>query len=235
MPSTDYTEISDAISTASTLRGVVTPAVVPAVNGGGAFAYAIHSITNSPGVVASYFNGSGFIPTSKGGDLPGALRKGGAGGSLFSAYLFVSLNGNASTNSAYVLGLSDTEPAHIELRKGTLATGLPDQGPGSNGVLRRSTATFALGTWVHLRLECVLEPTGDVVINVYQSDLSLRPVTSPVWVAIPGMAQFTDDFLQVATGSAPLPGGYMGFGSTMAEVNRIASFDQIVPARQLLP
>lgn len=235
MAQANYPEISDAASTASIPRGVVTSAVVPIPSGGGSFVFAAHSIDTSPGVVALYHNGSGFIPTSKAGDFTGAVRKGGAGGSGFSAYIFVNLGGSNSTDAAYILGLSDTEPSHLELRKGTLASGLPDLAPGGNSILRRSTATFALGTWVHLRLECVLEPTGDVVCNAYSSDLSLHAVTSPVWVAIPGMAAFTDDFLQVNTGSAPLSSGRMGFGGTFAEINRIASFDQVVPARQLTP
>lgn len=235
MASTDYTFVDDAISAASIVRGVVTSAVIPMVNGGSSFAYAAHSLANSPGVVALYFNGASFVPTAKGADLSAAIYKGGAGGSLFSAYIFVCLNGTSSTNSAYILGLSDTEPAHLELRKGSLATGLPDQAPGTNGVLRRSTATFALGTWLHVRLECVLEPTGDIVCNVYKSDLTANVVTSPVWVAVPGMAPVTDDFLQVNTGSAPIAGGRMGIGTTMAEGNRIAAFDQIAPARQLTP
>lgn len=235
MASIDYASITDAASTASIIRGVLTAATIPIPAGGGSFVYAGHSITNAPGCFALYYNAANFTPTTKGADFSAAVFKGGAGGSLFSAYVFVNLNGTASTNSAYMLGLSDSEPAHLELRKGPLSGGLPDQSPGGNSILRRSTATFALGTWLHIRLECVLEPTGDVICNVFQNDLSLHDVTSPVWVPVAGMASFTDDFLQVATGSAPLANGYMGFGSTMAEVGRVAAFDQLAPARQLTP
>lgn len=235
MAQSNYAEIADAASAASIPRGATTSAVVPMPSGGGNFVFAAHSIDTSPGAVALYHSGSSFVPTPKAGDITGAVRKGGAGGSGFSAYIFVNLGGPNSTDTAYILGLSNTEPAHLELRKGTLATGLPDMAPGGNSILRRSTQTFALGTWVHLRLEAVLEPTGDVLLNCYQSDLSAHPVTSPVWVAVPGMASFTDDFLQVNTQSAPLSTGRMGFGGTFAEINRIAAFDQIVPARQVSP
>lgn len=236
MASADWAEISDAASSGSVKRGVVTSAVVTMVSGGSSYCYGMNSLVAASGVVASYSALGSFSPMAKLGDVNGALQKGtGAAGDEYSAYLFCGLNGQASTNSGYILGLSDSNPAHIILRKGPLSGGCPDVAPGTQGVLRRSTATYAKGTWVHLRLECIIEPSGDVVINCYQSDLGAHAVTSPSWVAIAGMAAFTDDFLQINTGSAPIPSGRIGWGATFSDIHQQPFFDQIVTSRQLTP
>lgn len=235
MASTDWAEISDVTSTASIKRGSVTNATVTPPAGGGDFVYAIHSLTNSAGIVALYSALTNFTPMAKGGDITGAVMKAGAGGSDCAAFLFVCLNGQASTNSAYILGFSSDEPSHLVLRKGSLVLGLPDVAPGTQGVLRRSSATFSKDTWVHLKLEAISEPGGDVVINVYQSDLTANDVDAPVWAAIAGMGAFTDDALQVATGSAPLTSGRIGFGAVTAEINRIGAFAEVTTARQTAP
>jgi len=230
--SSDWSAISDITSSASIARGPVTDAVVSPPNGGDDFVYAIHSLTATAGVVAFYSALTNFTPMMKGGDITSALFK---SGSLCAAFIFCCLNGQASTNSAYMLGLSSDEQAHIVLRKGQMAGGLPDVAPGTSGVLRRSAATFAPDTWVHLKLEVISEPGGDVVINVYQNDLTLHTVDSPVWEVIAGMSSFTDDALQVNTGSAPITSGRIGFGSVSAEINRIAAFDEVTTARQTAP
>lgn len=209
----------------------MTSAVV-APAGGGSWVYATHSLVSAAGIVALYSGLTNFSPMAKAGDVSAAVYK---TGSLCSAFVFVCLNGQGSANSAYILGLSDDSPAHIVLRKGQIVNGLPDVAPGSQGVLRRSAATVADATWVHIKLEAISEPGGDVVLNVYQSDLSLYDVDAPVWAAVAGMASFTDDALQVNSGSAPLTSGRVGFGSVSSEINRIAAFDEIVTNRQTAP
>lgn len=235
MASADWSPLSDQTSGSSIANGPATPAVVPTPNGGAAFVYAAHSLVNAAGVIGFYSALSGFTPMAKAGDVSGALWKGGAGGLSHSEFLFICLNGQASTNSCYMLGLSNAEPAHLVLVKGQLAGGLPDVAPGSNGVLRQSTATFASLTWVQLKVEAITEPNGDVVINCYQSDLTVNPVTAPVWTAIPGMAAFTDDALRVNTGSAPLTSGRVGYAMVSGDINRLGAFAQITTDRQILP
>lgn len=232
MGQSDFSAVSDITSNSSIAREAVTAAVVPPPTGAGSFTFAAHSLVNAAGIAAFYSGLTDFSPMVSGGDVTGAVWKGGAGGNACSAFIFTCLNGQASTNSAYILGLSDSEPAHIILRKGQLAAGLPDVAPGTQGVLRRSTATYAKTTWVHLKLEAIEQPNGDVVLNVYQST---GDVTSPTWVAIAGMAAFTDDVLQVNTGTAPIAAGRSGFGCTTAEINRIAAFSAVTTDRQILP
>src|SRR5690349_12480754 len=126
MAQTDWSPLSDSASSSTIAVGAVPSSVVPMPNGGGSFVLAAHSLVNTAAVKGDYSALANFAPTSKGGDISAALYKGGAGGSLFSTFIFVSLNGQASTNSCYLLGLSDSEPAHLELRKGQLSGGLPD-------------------------------------------------------------------------------------------------------------
>ena len=154
---------------------------------------------------------------------------GGATG--WSSFIFIALQNTGVSYGCYMLGLSNGDPAHIELRKGTLETGLPDETPGGlNKILRQSTGTVAVGTWVHLRLEMVQNDNGDVVLNCYQN---VGSVTSPTWEAIAGMSQYIDDALGVNTGSAPYTSGRCGFGAAFADSARVALFDQLEIARQL--
>ncbi len=231
----DWSLLADAASSSSIKREPVTAAVVTPPNGGGTFTLAMHSLVNAAGVVGYYSALTNFAPTDSGADVTGTVSKAGSAGTLHSEFLFACLGGPNSTDNCYLLGLSDSEPAHIILRKGQLAYGCPDVAPGTQGVLRRSAATFAKGKWVHLKLEVIVQPNGDALINVYQSDLGAHVVGSPSWAAIAGMAAFTDDAAQINTGSAPLVAGRMGFAMVSAEINRIGAFDEITTARQILP
>jgi hypothetical protein len=235
MASTDFAPLSDNTAQSVIASGPVTSAVIPAPNGGGAFTYGIHSLSATPGVVGFYSALANFTPTAKAGDIASAIIKSGVQGSNHSEFVFVNLNGQASTNLCYMLGLSNTDPAHIILVKGQLAGGLPDVAPGTQGVLRRSTATYPLNTWVQVKLEAILQPNGDIVLNCYASSLAVNLVTAPVWVAIPGMAAYTDDFLQSNTGSAPLASGRMGWAMVSSDINRTGAFDEIQTDRQILP
>jgi hypothetical protein len=154
----------------------------------------------------------------------------------FSPTFFLCLTGISGANVAdtgYLLGLEDADPHHIVLRKGVLGEGLPSVSVGSQGVLRRSNTTFAPGSWVHLRLDAAVNLNGDVVLNVFQNDLNANAVTAPVWVPVPGMAQFIDDALQVNTGSAPLLSGYAGFAFAARDATRRGYFDHVEIRRQL--
>jgi hypothetical protein len=239
MGSADWTLLTGILSSGDVARGVTSGPTKP--NGGGTFLYGFNSLTNTPGGVGLYATpqapNTNFNPLTKGGDIRGALSRGTGGGLTdFSAFLFLLLGGTALTDEAYMLGLSDGDPSHIELRKGALSGGLPDEAPdpaGVNKIIRRSTEVVAVGAWVHLRLEAVVNTNGDVVLNCYKNDLAANAVTSPVWTAIPGMASFTDDALGIATGSLPYTAGRMGFGCTVADVTRRVYVDHVECLKQV--
>lgn len=245
MAEADWTELSDNLSSASVTRGPVTSAVVALPSGNdGSFVFGQHSLTNDPGVVAYYSNEVGFAPLSKCGFIHGGLQKGvSAGGNLFSPFLFICLGGTVSTSLAYMLGLDDSATPRLVLRKGQLSTGIPAAAPGAQGVLRRSTSTYSLGAWLHVRLDAIKQPTGDVLLQVFANNITANGIDTPTWEAIAGLSDFTDDALGVnssllgitGTDSLPLVGGRVGWGCRVADVNRNAYFAMVRPEKQDLP
>jgi hypothetical protein len=141
---------------------------------------------------------------------------------------------DAAVDQAYMLGLSDDSPSYIVLRKGLLSDGIQagSVDPTVNGILKKSTNAVALDTWVHLRLDMVVNGTGDVVLKVFENDLTTDTVDDPTWIAVAGMTDFIDDALQVKTGSAPFTSGRAGFAMTSYDVGRRALVDQIDIRRQ---
>jgi hypothetical protein len=134
----------------------------------------------------------------------------------------------------YLLGLGDGDPHHIVLRKGALSGGLPDIPPGTQGVLRRSTATFMPGTWLHLRLDMVVNQNGDVLLQVFQNNLVTNPLGGAAsWQPIPGMSEFIDDALGINSGSQPFTSGRAGFGFFTKDVTRRGFVDHVEVYRQL--
>lgn len=238
MASNDWTLLTDSLNAPDVARGVTQGQAPPP--GGDDFVYAINSLSLVDGIVALYASpqppNTNFNPMTKGGEISGALQRGVGGGLTgMAAFLFMSHQTTDIGGSCYMLGLADGNPAHIVLRKGIMQGGLPDSAAnptGADGVLRRSTASYAPGTWVHVRLEVVYNLSGDVVINCYQNDLAANDVDSPVWVAIPGMDPFIDDGTGINTGSLPLVGGRAGKGVRLTDNVRRCFFDYIVLARQ---
>ncbi len=237
MSTADWTALGSSLGSGDVARGVTAGLTPP--NGGGSFVYAANAITAVAGAYGLYATpqapNTNFNPLLSGGDIKGCVQKGIANGaSGYSGFLFMALQGTDVDDVGYLLGLSDAGAAHLELRKGILATGLPDEAPGgTNTILRRSTATFAAGTWVHIRLEAVVNLNGDVVLNCYQSDLTAHAVTSPVWTAIPGMAQFIDDVAAINTGTVPLIGGRAGWAGTFDGVTRRVFVDHLQLIKQV--
>jgi hypothetical protein len=134
------------------------------------------------------------------------------------------------------------------LRKAALNLGVIDEAANapSNATLRASTTLFAqnqndrsggapmAGPWHHLRLDMVVNLSGDVILKVFQNDVTANPIGSlPVWQTIPGMADFTDDALTINTGSAPYINGRGGFGFRCVQGTLRSYFDQFTLARQL--
>lgn len=236
MATADWTFLTNVLSAGVVARGVTAGTSKP--TGGGSFVYGMNSLANTPGVVGLYASpqspNTNFNPLTKGGDVRGAVIRAASGGlTSWSAFLFIGLNGVDVSNIAYILGLSDGNPSHIQLRKGALADGLPDaaaSGAVFPNILRQSSEVVAVDTWQHLRLEMVRNDNGDVILNCYKNTGN---VTSPTWAAIPGMAVFTDDALGINTGSVPLVGGRVGFGGKFTDTARRAFFDHLEIAKQI--
>lgn len=236
MAAADWTALTGSLAGGDVARGASRGITPP--SGGGTSAYVMNALTAAVGAVGLYATpqapNTNFNPLLKGCDIRAALQRGIANGnSGYSAFLFALAQGTAITDLAYMLGLADGDPAHIVLRKGAMQQGLPDVAPGGvDGVLRRSTTTYAPGTWLHLRLECAVNTNGDVVINCYRNDLGANPVTAPVWAAIPGMTQYIDDLAGINSGSLPFLGGRAGFGGQFAGVTRRVYVDHLELIKQ---
>jgi hypothetical protein len=243
MASSDWATLTGSLTT-EVKRGVTAGITPPA--GGGSYAFGMRAVENTPGAVGLNCVQGDFAPMAKGGRITGALRRTSIGAaSGFAPFLFFSAASPNVAANAYILGLSDENPSHIQLRKGAISDGLaavslldPDASPN---VLLRSTDTFLADTWQHLRLDVILQGTDDVILQVYRNDLNAHNVDSPVWVLVPGMegasyptfAGFVDDSLGVNTGTVPLAGGYAGFATRFEVSNRAAYFDHIAVDRQL--
>jgi len=228
MASTNWTALTGALGSGDAAIGVTEGATPP--NGGGTFVYGARSKTATEGVIGFYHNGANFTPQTSGGHVYGAITRN-AGDNGNSPVLFQSLQSTLVSSSGYLLGLTDdTEPANIILKKGAMSDGMASN---DSGILRTSTASFAKGSWLHLRLDVIEQPSGDVRLRVFANDLSSNAVTSPSWAAITGMADFIDDALGVNSGSVPYIGGYAGFGGYFNGINRVLYFDHMEIARQV--
>ena len=236
MASSDYTALDDSVDSASFARGV-TQGVTPPP-GGGIYVRTFNSlVSNVTGASAIKYTGVNFDPHTNGGVASVAMKRLPSGSATgFAPMLFLSLQANSVNDTGYLLGLQDADPSHIVLRKGTLASGLPDGDatPLTNGVLLKSTASYANDTWVHLQLTVEVTGTGDALLSVMQNDLDVNDLTSPVWEDVPGMSDgFVDDVTSINTGSAPLVGGRSGYGFAASDITRRVAFDGFRLARQL--
>jgi hypothetical protein len=90
-----------------------------------------------------------------------------------------------------------------------------------------SAASFAQATWVHLRLDVIVNTNGDVVLKVFQNDLALhaarhaRPTGSPS----PAWSSSSTTTSGINSGSQPLTSGRGGFGCSVRDVTRRCFFD----------
>jgi hypothetical protein len=242
---TDWTLLTGVLSSGNVARGVTHGIPRPASTVQNDFIYGFNSQTGQPGGVAGWIVSAGaYNPTAanKGGRITACVQKGASAGNTgFAPMLFIGLQNADLANPAckgYVLGLADADPPHLVLKKGLLNAQLQDVAPvpASNGILARSTNTYNLGVWYHLRLDMVVNINGDVILTVYENNLAEQPLgTPPDWVAVPGMVPFTDDALMVNTGTAPYTNGRIGFASWFgaSQAQRRVYFDAITVDRQL--
>ena len=248
MASTDWTALTPTPDATTEVQRGATTAIARAPVAVGApdndFVFGFNSVVAAAKLTAFFTNQVNFAPVvaGKGMSIRGVLQRGlSGGGAGFAPFLFVGLQGTASTNNAYLLGIGDpggadpNPPCHIILRKGQLDLGVPDVAPGSSGVLLRSTTTFQQGVWLHLRLDMIVNTNGDVLLQVFQNNLNTNPLGGPPnWQPIAGMtAQFTDDVLGNNSGSVPYTGGRLGFGFKSSLTSRRGWFDHIEALRQV--
>ena len=230
MASTDWTYLNDGLDIATVDRGAT--AGIPRPPGGGAFLFGFNSLAAAKGAVALFANQPNFAPMAKGGSIRGCLQRGPGGGPTgFSPFLFLCGQGVSVNDNAYQLGLSDDDPHRVVLCKGSVVAGAPtSEGPG---VLLRSSESFAQGTWLHLRLDVVVNTNGDVVLSAFRNDLVAHPIgTAPDWEPIAGMPVFIDDQLGINSGTQPYTSGRGGFGFASTDVTRRGFVDQIELFRQ---
>lgn len=243
MGKADWSTLSNGLTEDQVRRGA-TAGVTPA-GGGGSYSFGMRSVENVAGAVGLFCLQTNFSPTSKGGRISGALRRATIGSAVGAApFLFFCADGSEVNSQAYILGLSNESVSHIELRKGTIADGVPavtSVVPNTSpNVLMRSANTFPPDTWQHLRLDVIVQGTGDVVLQVFRSDVS-NGLGSPVWMQVAGMEGpsyptflgFVDDALGVNTGTPPIAGGRAGYGARFETANRAVYFDHIAVDRQL--
>lgn len=230
MAELDWSYLTGGLDIATVDRGVTSGIARPP--GGGDFLFAFNSLTTAAGAVALFVNLPDFAPLAKGGSIRACIQRGPGGGSIgFSPFLFLCGQGTSVNDAAYLLGLSDDDPHRIVLRKGAPAVGIPDSsGPG---VLLASSASFIQGTWLHLRLDVIVNANHDVIIQIFENDLGAHPLGSPPdWQPVAGMVEFIDDHLGINSGSQPLTSGRAGFGFAVKDVTRRAYFDHIELWRQ---
>jgi len=231
MAEADWTYLNGGLDIATVDRGVTAGIARPP--GGGSFLFAFNSLAAVQGAVGLFCNLVDFAPMAKGASIRGCVQRGPGGGPTgFSPFMFLSCQGNSVNDTAYLLGLSDDDPHRIVLRKGAVAVGIPDsEGPN---VLLASGESFSQGTWLHLRLDVIVNDNGDVVLKVLRNDLIAHPLGSPPdWQPVPGMVEFIDDHLGVNSGSQPLTSGRGGFGMSVADVTRRGFFDHLELLRQV--
>jgi hypothetical protein len=204
-------------------------------NGGGSALFAINSIVSIDGHVMVQNAVAGFSPMPGGGSMRVAMKRALSGGtSGWSGLMFICSNTNDTGGTAYMLGLEDKSPSRIVLAKGTLNLGIPGVSDGGVQILRTSTKTIPVNDWVHLRVDAIVQGSGDVVLRFYESDLVANPITAPVWTPIActdawtgqfADGYFIDDVAGINTNSAPLTSGHCGFGSKVTDISRRAYFD----------
>lgn len=206
-------------------------------SGGGNFVQVFHSLQPTIGVAGWYYSilpAFNPVATQKGGSMRAAMRRY-AAGTLYAPVMGLISGTDLETARAYILGLSDSDPYQIVLRKGLVGGGLD---PTSADVLRVSDESWSSNTkWFHLCLDVLVNPQGDVVLNVYANDLDVNTVSAPNWVAVSGMDSYIDDSAGVLTGVAPLVSGFRGFFGHFnnGESGKVSLFDHVEFFRQLSP
>ena len=235
MAQADWAEFASSATTSQIERGVSAGFTPP--NGGGSFVYGFNSLVSTQGLaVAKYVDLANFNPiaSGKGCSVRAALKRSTA--TDHSVFLIGQAQGTNVSHNAYLLGIEDAEPGKLVLLKGAIQNGTPE---GSSYQLAESNLPYTGGTWYHFRLDVIVNANGDVVLNVYENDLTVNTVTAPTWASVAGLGDpaagtpsFVDDALGVNSGTASyIGGGYIGYGFTSDALGRQGYIDHFVGYR----
>lgn len=246
----DWTTMVDGMDAASMKRGVT--GAEPRPPGGGSFVYGMRSTVETTGAAGLITNQADFAPITPGaggppvsiggGSVRGAIKRGTSTISTgFAPMFWIGLQSGGPTPSvndnAYVIGLEDSNPHRVVVRKGRIIDGVPAASPTNS--LMRSIETELINTYWHLRLDMIVNPSGDVVLRVYKNDLSANDVTAPVWEELEmdgandGVNGFIDDVLGAASGSVPYDQGWIGFAMKNEGQTKRSYWDHIEVLRQV--
>jgi len=236
---TDFT--SSALGSADVSRGVSSAFTLAKVPDAGTFCYAFRSNVSTSGVAGKYCNVLHFAPftgSRKGGSMR-CLMKRYSSGANYAPMIGVIKGTNPLTSEGYFLGLTAASSYQIALKKGAPASGLS---ASDSTTLRSSNVAYtdvgdSAAVWFHLRLDVLVNPHGEVVLNVYQNDVQTNGLgAGEVWLPIDGMDQFIDDPAGVFSGSVPHLDGFYGFyGMYTTAAGSTALFDHIEVWRQTAP
>ena len=241
MAEADWAEMtSPALDSGSVARGV-TNAFTRVHADAGSTVFGFHALTGDTGFAGLYVDLSNFNPiagTKKGGSIRAALKRYSSGAG-YAPMFGLMLGTDPNTSEGYMLGLTQATSYAVALKKGSPGNGMDDSG---SDLLRLASASdTAVGdsadVWKHLRLDVLVNPHGEVVLNVYENDAQTNGVTAPVWSAITGMDQYIDDSLGILSGSLPhLTGFYAFFGHYTEDLQgSVSLFDHIEVYRQTSP
>jgi hypothetical protein len=224
MAQSDFTAFPGNLSTAIVSRGVSNGFTPP--SGGGSWVYGWNSLQSGSGAVGLYYNDANFAPTVRGVSLRVAMKR--QSGTDCTPFLFANLSAADVGNNGYLIGLAqDESPARLIIVKGA-----PSSGLSIDNAIDQSTAAYQVDEWLHLRLDVIVQPNGDVELQVFENDLGSQAVTAPVWVAVPGLESFVDDALGINSGNAPYLAGYCGFAYYTNAVGKNAFIDHLEAFRQ---
>ncbi|MHC4192382.1 MAG: hypothetical protein ACYSUB_22380 [Planctomycetota bacterium] len=238
MAEADWTKFTAATNGAlddgDVSKGVSNAFTAPADSGANDFVQGFHSLQSVIGFAGWYYSGlSAFnpIPPDKGGRISGALRRY-SSGEGYAPMIGMMSGTHVATAKAYIIGLSDSNPYRIALKKGYVGGSFD---PTDTTILRVSDESWTSTTkWFHLQLDVIVNPQGDVRLVVKQNDLDTEVVSSPNWQSISGMADYVDDSMGVLSGASPLTSGFrMFFGHfNNGEAGKVSLIDHITPLKQ---
>lgn len=236
MGQADWTDLTGtALDSSDVARGVASAFTVP--TGGGSYVYGYRSLVSTAGFAGKYCNLAGFAPftgTLKGGTIRAAMKRYSSNGDFAPMIGLIQGTDPASANG-YLLGLSSGSSYKVCLMKGVPGQ---DMLAGEDNILLESDEAYTdvgdtLAAWFHLRLDVLVNPHGEVILNVYTNDCSTISVASPTWVLLD---TFIDDPIGIMSDSLPVTDGFYGvFGMYTEEAGSTTLFDHIEVWRQDSP
>jgi len=245
MAQADWQDLSGTTLGSSDVPRGVSAAFTLAHAHAGTYCYVMRSATSTSGFAGKYCDVADFAPftpgTRKGGSIRCLMKRYASGGN-YAPVIGLLRGTDPSTAEGYMIGLSAASSYQVVVKKGAPASGLSASG---SDILLASDAAFtdvgdAASVWFHLRMDVLVNPHGEVVINASENDVQTIGLAAgggtEVWSSITGMEQFIDDPAGVFSGSTPHTGNfYAFFGMYTSAAGSIALFDHIEVYRQTSP